>query len=400
MPGPTPSNKPFPELPKSMSWFDIQRFFVGLREWASQFVIDLDPPGPIPSATGTPNNMAVILSWEPAKKAAYYDIHRGTTGDFSQSQFLSRIAASKTKVARYTWQDSEDQTTPTRFYWITPLNERSIAGPRTAMIEVDNFNAAANSTAIGVDASATGDNSIAIGTDATASADSSTAVGHSATVSGDSSIAIGNSSNVSGTNAVGIGTAVSVTDNNGVALGVSATVSSSGGDSGIAIGNTTNVQHSQSIVLGAGAESSAANQLTIGRPGSIPIKIARIGVQSFGQYFNWSQSLVELVTIAASAFTDSSIQIPANAVVYGVSVRVVTVIPTAATFDVGVAGATTRYATGISTAATTTYPGTDDATRAYLTATAIRLTPNAVPGAATGQVRVTIHYYTITPPTS
>jgi hypothetical protein len=118
-----------------------------------------------------------------------------------------------------------------------------------------------------------------------------------------------------------------------------------------------------------------------------------------GQFFN-IQSQTELTTINAAASTDTTITIPANAVVFGVSVRVTVVIPTAVTFDVGVAGATTRYGTGISTAANTTNPGTNDATRFYAAGTAIRITPNAVPGANTGRVRVTIHYYTITPPAS
>lgn len=112
------------------------------------------------------------------------------------------------------------------------------------------------------------------------------------------------------------------------------------------------------------------------------------------------RTLTELTTIAAAASTDTAIQIPADAQVIAVSVRVVTVIPTAATFSVGVAGATTRYGTGLSVAAGTTNPGTDDGVRWYTAAAAIRITPNLAPAAATGQVRVTIHYVEITPPTS
>lgn len=110
--------------------------------------------------------------------------------------------------------------------------------------------------------------------------------------------------------------------------------------------------------------------------------------------------LSELTTIAAAATTDTTIEIPAGSIVIGVSVRVTTVIPTAATFDVGIAGATTRYGTGIAVAADTTNPGTNDGLRYYAAATKIRFTPNATPGAATGRVRTTIQYITITPPTS
>lgn len=112
-------------------------------------------------------------------------------------------------------------------------------------------------------------------------------------------------------------------------------------------------------------------------------------------------SVTELTTIAAAATTDTAIQIPANAKVLAVSVRVTTVIPTAATFDVGIAGATTRFGTGLSTAANTTNPGTnDDGARYYAAATSVRITPNATPAANTGRVRVTIHYIDVTPPTS
>lgn len=118
-----------------------------------------------------------------------------------------------------------------------------------------------------------------------------------------------------------------------------------------------------------------------------------------GQSLN-IQSLTELTTIAAAATTDTTIQIPANAVVLAVSVRVTTVIPTAATFDIGVSGATTRYGTGISTAATTTNPGTNDATRFYGAAVSVRFTPDLTPAANTGRIRTTIHYLTISPPSN
>lgn len=113
------------------------------------------------------------------------------------------------------------------------------------------------------------------------------------------------------------------------------------------------------------------------------------------------KSKTELTTIAAAATTDTTITIPANVRVIGVSTRVTVAIPTAATFEVGINGAASRFSTGVSTAANTTSPGTlgsmdDD----YAAGTAVRITPNAVPAANTGRVRVTIHYIQITPPTS
>lgn len=113
------------------------------------------------------------------------------------------------------------------------------------------------------------------------------------------------------------------------------------------------------------------------------------------------QQLSELTTIAAAATTDTTIQMPANAVVLGVSVRVTTVIPTAATFTVGDSGSAARFNTAaVSTAANSTDPGTKAGAYYNASALAIRITPNLTPADNTGRVRVTIHYYEITPPTS
>lgn len=109
----------------------------------------------------------------------------------------------------------------------------------------------------------------------------------------------------------------------------------------------------------------------------------------------------ELTTIAAAAFTDTAITIPIRARVLYVSVRVTTAIPTAATFDVGVSGATTRFGSGISTALDTTDPGNNGSVdTAYAVPTTIRITPNLTPAANTGRVRVTIHYLEVGEPTS
>lgn len=112
-------------------------------------------------------------------------------------------------------------------------------------------------------------------------------------------------------------------------------------------------------------------------------------------------ALTELLTIAAAATTDTSLSIPAGALVLAVSARVVTVIPTAATFTVtGASSGTTFDTAAVSTAAGSTDPGT--AAGCYYNASSqhVRITPNLTPGAATGQVRVTVHYITCVPPTS
>lgn len=121
-----------------------------------------------------------------------------------------------------------------------------------------------------------------------------------------------------------------------------------------------------------------------------------------GQAFADVQSLTELTTIAAAPTTDTTIQMPANSVVLGVSVRVTTVIPTATSFSVGDSGSATRFSTAnVSVAAGSTDPGTKAGAYYNASALSIRLTMNGgTPAANTGRVRVTIYYYTITPPTS
>lgn len=136
---------------------------------------------------------------------------------------------------------------------------------------------------------------------------------------------------------------------------------------------------------------------TASAAGSKDLYLARSTGQAIGM-----ASLSELTTIAAAATTDTVIQIPANAIVLGVSVRVTTVIPTAATFTVIGTTSSTAFQTGasVSTAATTTDAGTKACPYLNTTAQTIRITPNLTPADNTGRVRVTIHYVEITPPTS
>ena len=131
-----------------------------------------------------------------------------------------------------------------------------------------------------------------------------------------------------------------------------------------------------------------------------PAYLASVG-HSDGQQFGL-HSLTELTTIAAAATTDTTIQIPVNAIVIGVSVRVTTVIPTAATFTVIGTTSSTAFQTGasISTAATTTDVGTKSCPYLNTTAQTIRITPNLTPADNTGRVRATIHYMAVTAPTA
>lgn len=113
-------------------------------------------------------------------------------------------------------------------------------------------------------------------------------------------------------------------------------------------------------------------------------------------------TISELLTIAAAASSTTTMSIPANAVVYAVTVRVTVVIPTAATFTVtgNTSGTEFDVAGGVAVAANTTDVGTALCPYRNGAAQTIRITPNVQPAADTGRVRVTIHYYFIQPHTS
>lgn len=121
-----------------------------------------------------------------------------------------------------------------------------------------------------------------------------------------------------------------------------------------------------------------------------------------GQYAQIT-ALTESHTLAAAATSDTTIQIPAGAMVLGVDIRVTTEITGCDTLDVGVAGATTRYGTGIALTAGTTNAtcATVSAPTIYQSATAIRF--SAIGGGASftaGVVRVTVHLVQISAATS
>jgi hypothetical protein len=140
---------------------------------------------------------------------------------------------------------------------------------------------------------------------------------------------------------------------------------------------------SDSMILAFGGAIKLVNTLTNGQDVSL-------------------ESVTELTTIAAAATTDTTIQIPLDAVVFAVSVRVTVVIPTAATFTVTGTTSGTQFdvAGGVAVAAGTTDVGTRNCTFKNGAAQTIRITPNINPAANSGRVRVTIHYYKCTPATS
>ena len=98
------------------------------------------------------------------------------------------------------------------------------------------------------------------------------------------------------------------------------------------------------------------------------------------------------VAIAASAYSDSvpADTIPAGALVLAVSAKVIVKPGTTSTFDLGVAGATTRHGTGISTTVGTTHGGLVAGPFYYAADTKIRITPNATPSDALGVIEVQV----------
>lgn len=147
--------------------------------------------------------------------------------------------------------------------------------------------------------------------------------------------------------------------------------------------------------------AAATYPLTIGSAGALTL-LGSVGTTGAnGQAITTLQTLTELTTIAAAATTDTAIQMPANAVVLAVAVRVTVAIPTATTFTVGDSGSATRFSTAaVSVNLNSTDPGTKAGAYYNAGALAIRITPNGTPGTNVGRVRVVIYYYTVTPPSS
>jgi hypothetical protein len=127
-------------------------------------------------------------------------------------------------------------------------------------------------------------------------------------------------------------------------------------------------------------------------------------VQTNGAALN-TRTISEEVTIAAAANTDSTTNLlPATSLIIAVSYRVTAASTGPATFDIGVVGDTARYAAALAnvlgttgSSFTLTIPLNPSMQAA---ASKIRITPNSVPGAADGKIRIVTMYQTITAPTA
>ena len=116
-----------------------------------------------------------------------------------------------------------------------------------------------------------------------------------------------------------------------------------------------------------------------------------------------AKSVTALVTVSAVKQQATSVQIPANSEVVGVSSYVSVQPPGTSTVDVGVDGSAVsrkRYGANISTSASTAHPGMESPGVSYLVAVSIVLTFNTAPSDNSGRIRLTVHYRTIVPPSS
>jgi len=159
------------------------------------------------------------------------------------------------------------------------------------------------------------------------------------------------------------------------------------------LGTTTTLLHGNA----AGAPTFGAVSLTADVSGITPTANGGTGIGdgANGQKFVQGYK-TELTTINAAPTTQTTITIPANAILKAVLMRVTTVIPTAATMVVTTTttGTILQQGASIAVAAGTT----DIGTRAWGTNYAgvadqtITITPNLTPANNTGRVRFDIYY--------
>ena len=126
-------------------------------------------------------------------------------------------------------------------------------------------------------------------------------------------------------------------------------------------------------------------------------------VRNHGAKLVWG-TFTELLTIAAAASTDTSATLPAHAMTFAVSVRVVTSIPGTTNITVTNAASARSYARSVvvSSTAGSTDPGNEACplTPQSASAQAIRITPDVTPSGGTGQVRLVASWCVPVAPTS
>lgn len=115
------------------------------------------------------------------------------------------------------------------------------------------------------------------------------------------------------------------------------------------------------------------------------------------------RTVTAMVSVAALMQQATSIQIPANAEVLGVSIYVSVQPPGTSAVDVGVAGSALsrrRYGASVPTGAGSSHSGIESPGMSYLVATPITLSFDTAPSDGSGLVRITVHYRAIVPASS
>ena len=106
--------------------------------------------------------------------------------------------------------------------------------------------------------------------------------------------------------------------------------------------------------------------------------------------------LEEEHTLAQAATSDTSIAIPARAIVHGITVRVSDAVTGASSFDCGIAGETSKYGGSLGTSVGSSNIGVTGPT-AFYSDTPIRFSANGADFSG-GKVRVAIHYIALNAP--
>ena len=111
------------------------------------------------------------------------------------------------------------------------------------------------------------------------------------------------------------------------------------------------------------------------------------------------------ITVLASAYTEVALGIPAGCMLLSLGGFTTTSIPTAATYNVGTGGDNAKYANAVGSAHGTNWTMWNNPVipqGQFITdgTEVIRITPNVVPGSASGVVTVHAIYWVMKPPTS
>jgi Major tropism determinant N-terminal domain len=131
--------------------------------------------------------------------------------------------------------------------------------------------------------------------------------------------------------------------------------------------------------------------------GGVPANSATGPLGSFLQ-LNTLEGSIETITTGGTTYS-STLQIPARAMVIGVSHRVITAITGCTAFEIGVSGTPAMFATGLGTAAGSNNAGIGGPNNFYA-ATSLLLTSTAGGNFTGGTIRLSIQYLTVGPPAS